>query len=302
MNSNNIIAVDKGTAYTKTSSLINFKSTIREYREDELNFSQDKIIVEHLNKKYVVGEGGRTNTNLFKSEQEETKLLVLIGIALSNPAQSYHKTHLITGLPIGRIGYERDNMKKMFQYTTNKIMINSQSYVIDIGKTEIFPEGASSFYHLQNTDEGLVIDIGGLSIDTALYIKGKKLSKYSTYRLGIMPLYREIANYIGSKYSITLNEWLVHDILIDGLSIDGLKVDLDISSIVGEYLQQILQALEFDYNIPSIKNIFLTGGGGVFLCPYIKKHIPRVQLIDNARFTNVLTYQLLGEVLFNEED
>lgn len=34
----NIIAVDKGTAYTKTSRLISFKSTVREYRPDELNF------------------------------------------------------------------------------------------------------------------------------------------------------------------------------------------------------------------------------------------------------------------------
>lgn len=302
MNINNVIAVDKGTAYTKTSSLISFKSTVREYREDELNFSQDKIIVEYHNKKYVIGEDGRTNTNLFKSEQEETKLLVLTGIALSKPMKPYQRVHLVTGLPIGRIGYERDNMKKLFQYTTNKLVVNNQQYTIDIGRAEIFPEGASSFYHLQNIDEGLIIDIGGLSIDTALYTKGKKLSKYSTYRLGIMPLYREIANHIGSKYSLTLNEWLVHDILEDGLSINGAKVDLDISNIVGEYLQQILQALEFDYNIPSVRNIFLTGGGGMFLYPYIKKHIERVQLIDNARFSNVLTYQLLGEVLFNEEN
>lgn len=299
---NSIIAVDKGTAYTKTSRLISIKSTIREYQKDELNFSQDKIIVEYLNKKYVVGEHGRTNTNLFKSEQEETKLLVLTAITLSNPNESYQRINLVTGLPIGRIGYERDNMKRLFQYTSNKIIVNNQPYTIDIGRTEIFPEGASSFYHLQDIDEGLIIDIGGLSIDTALYTKGKKLSKYSTYRLGIMPLYREIANYIGSKYSITLDEWLVHDILTDGLSIHGVKVDLDISSIVNNYLRQIIQALEFDYNIPSIKNIFITGGGGVFLSPYIKKTIPRIQLMPNARFTNVLTYQLLGEVLFNEKN
>lgn len=298
----NIIAVDKGTAYTKTSKLISIKSTIREYHSNELNFSQDKIIVEHLNKKYVVGEHGRTNTNLFKSEQDETKLLVLTAIALSNPNESYQRINLVTGLPIGRIGYERDTMKKLFQYTSNKIIVNNKPHTIDIGLTEIFPEGASSFYHLQNADEGLIIDIGGLSIDTALYTKGKKLTKYSTYRLGILPLYREIANHIGSKYSLTLDEWLVHEILTDGLSIDGVKVDLDISSIVNNYLRQIMQALEFDYNIPSIKNIFITGGGGIFIYPYMNKIIPRIQLMPNARFTNVLTYQLLGEVLFNEKN
>lgn len=183
MDASNVIAIDKGTAYTKTSKLVSFKSTIREYRSDELNFSQDKIIVEHNNKMYVVGEDGRTNTDLFKSQQEETKLLVLTGIALSNPDIPHQHKHLVTGLPIGRIGYERDDMKNLFQYTTNKITINEQKYIIDIGKTEIFPEGASSFYYLQDMDECLIIDIGGLSIDTALFDKGKKLEKYSTYRL-----------------------------------------------------------------------------------------------------------------------
>lgn len=297
---NNIIAVDKGTAYTKTSELISFKSTIREYKEDELNFSQDKIIANYNNKKYVIGNDGKTNTNLFKSQQEETKLLILTGIALSN-LDTRIQTHLITGLPIGRIGYERDNMKRLFQYTNNVITIDNQRKVIDIGLVEVFPEGASSFYYLEE-DSGLIIDIGGLSIDVALYTKEKKLSKYSTYRMGVLPLYREIANYIGSKYSLTMNEWLVQDVLQDGLSIDGVKIELNIEHIVNKYLQQIVQALEFDYNIPSIKNIFLTGGGGEFLYPYICKIIPRTQLMNNPRFTNVLTYKLLGEVLFNEKD
>ncbi len=296
-----IIAVDKGTAYTKTSELINFKSTIREYQNNELDFSQDKIIVEYGNRQYVVGSEGKTNTNLFKSEQDETKLLVLTGIALSSSNYDKIQTHLVTGLPIGRIGYEKDNMKRLFQYTSNEIRINNRKYTINIGRTEVFPEGASSFYYLQDTDEGLIIDIGGLSTDVALYTKSKKLSKYSTYRMGVLPLYREIANCIGSRYSLTLNEWSVQNILQDGLSIDGIKVDLDMSHIIIQYIQQIIQALEFDYNIPQIQYIFLTGGGGEFLYPYIRKIIPRIKLIDNPRFTNVLTYRLLGEVLFDEE-
>ena len=294
----NIISVDKGTAYTKTSEFISFKSTVRKYREDELNFSQDKVIVKYNNIKYVIGENGKTNTDLFKRQQEETKLLVLTAICLSNPNQHRQHINLVTGLPIGRIGYERDVMKNLFQYSSNEICIGDVNYNINIGRTEVFPEGACSFYSLQDTDEGLVVDIGGLSTDTALFVKGQKLSKYSTYRLGIMPLYREIANYIGSKYSLTLNEWLVHDIMENGLSIDGKCVEFDVSHIINRYLQQVIQALEFDYSIPSIRNIFITGGGGEFLYPYIRKAIPRVQLMKNARFTNAITYRNLGEVLF----
>ncbi len=292
-----IVAVDKGTVYTKTSNLISFKSTIREYSENELNFSQDKIIVEYQSKKYVIGQEGRINTNLFKSQHEETKLLTLTGLALNNPTQTKQLLHLSTGLPIGRMGYEREKMKDLFQYTDNKIIVNDTKYNISIGKTEVFPEGASSFYYLQDMIECLIVDIGGLSIDTALFIDNKKLSKYSTYRLGVLPLYRELANYIGSKYSLTLDEWSVQEIIKNGLFIDGKSIELDLSHIVNNYVQQIIQALGFDYNIPSIKNIVLTGGGAIFLYPYIKQEIARVSLMHNSAFSNVLTYQILGEVL-----
>lgn len=297
-----IIAVDKGTTYTKTSDMFSIKSVIREYKPTEINFSQDKTIVEYKNNDYVIGEDGKTNTNLFKSQQEETKLLVLTAIALSNPLEIRKKVHLMTGLPIGILGYEGDNMKNLFQNTSNKINVNGLNYIIDIDKVEVFPEGASSFYYLQNINEGLIVDIGGLSIDIALFKKGGKLQKYSTYRLGVMPLYRKIANYIGSKYSITIDEWKVEEIIKNGLFIDGKKQDLDIDAIINQYIERISQALRFDYNVPAIKNIFLTGGGGAFLHPYIQKIIPRIRLMQNPQFTNVLSYQLLGEVLFDEKN
>lgn len=47
-----IIAVDKGTTYTKTSDMFSIKSVVRKYQPTELNFSQDKIIVEYINNKY----------------------------------------------------------------------------------------------------------------------------------------------------------------------------------------------------------------------------------------------------------
>lgn len=46
------IAVDKGTTYTKTSDMFSIKSVVRKYQPTELNFSQDKIIVEYINNKY----------------------------------------------------------------------------------------------------------------------------------------------------------------------------------------------------------------------------------------------------------
>lgn len=293
-----IIAVDKGTTFTKTEK-ISFKSTVREYKDNEIDFSQDKIVVEYENKKYVIGDKGKTNTDLFKSKHEETKLLILTAIALSNPTP-IQKVKLITGLPIGRYAEEREDMIKLFQSTRNEMKVNDLRYIIEIQETEVFPEGASSFYAIE-TDEGLVIDIGGLSVDIAQFNKGKVLSKYSTYKMGIMSLYREIANRLNNIYSLNLDEWDIEDKIKNGLFIDGKPKKLECDDLIHSHVQKILQAISFEYDLPVIRSIFLTGGGGEFLYPYFKEKIPRIELMPNAQFTNVYTYKILGEVLFNEK-
>lgn len=294
-----IIAVDKGTTFTKTEK-ISFKSTIREYRSDEIDFAQDKIMVEYNNKKYIIGEKGKTNTNLFKSHQEETKLLILAALALENQLETRQKVRLITGLPIGRYAVEKEHMKKLFQHTKNEIIVNKQKYFIDIADAEIFPEGASSFYSI-DVDEGLIIDIGGLSIDMALFDKEKILTKYSTHKLGIMPLYRQIANKVNNKYSLSLDEWEIENKIKNGITIDGVNTELEMDGIINEHIQLILQSIEFEYDIPIIKHIFLTGGGSKLLYSYFKRKIPRVQLMPNPQYTNVIAYSVLGRVLFNEK-
>jgi len=294
-----IIAVDKGTTFTKTEN-ISFKSTIREYKEDEINFSQDKIIVKYNNKKYVIGDKGKTNTDLFKSKQEETKLLILTAIVLDNPEEPIKRVKLVTGLPIGRYAEERYNMIKLFENTKNELWVNGLKYIVEIKETEVFPEGASSFYYVE-ADEGLVIDIGGLSVDIAQFNKGKVLNKYSTYKMGIMPLYRQIANRLNNKYSLSLDEWDIEDKIKNGLFINGHRININADDLINNHVQQILQAIEFEYDLPIIKNVFITGGGGYLLYPYFKEKIKRVQLMPEPQFSNIHTYKILAEVLFNEK-
>lgn len=295
-----IIAIDKGTTYTKSSKSIIIRSTVREYEENEINLGGKKNIAEYEGKIYVVGERGAIRPNLFKSEHEETRLLVLTAIALSYPHNPNINVNLITGLPIGRYGYEKDSMNKLFRHTKNAVTLNGIRYSIAINKVETFPEGASSFYSLLEQQEGLIVDIGGLSIDTSLFGKNGVIEKYSTYRLGIMPLFREIANHIGSRDSITLDEWDINNVIGGDYFINGEKKALEVDHIIDGYVKEINQALNFNYNIPAINNVYLTGGGGEYLYPYIKEAIPRIKLMNNPQFTNVMAYQILGEAYFNE--
>lgn len=303
-----LIGVDRGTAEINTSEEISFRATVRKYKNDEIVLNGDsKIIVEFEGDKYVIGEKGKTSTEMFKSKSKETKLLILTAIALGYPNQ-FIQTNLITGLPIQRYAEDKEEMKDLFANTRVDITINGEFKTIDIFKVEVFPESAGAFFTIPEAIDGLIIDIGGLTVDCAWFESNdndntqRKLKSYGTYQQGILPLYRQIANRLSTKYSISLDEWDIPRILKMGLTINGKKIkDLEIDQLLLDYVNQIIQGLEFEYPIKSIENIYLCGGGSVLLYDIFKEKINRAILIDDPSFANAIGYKMLGEVLFNEE-
>lgn len=291
-----MIGVDKGTTYTKTDRGIIIRSTVRSYRENEVLLNEDKSIVEYEGSKYIIGEKGNYSTDLMKAKHNNTKLLILTAIALSNQ-EDYISTPIVTGLPIGLFSSNKNDMKGLFRINDiERIAINGIRKTIRITGIEVFPEAAGAFYS-QNYTDGLIIDIGGLSIDTALF-QNKKLVKFSTYSMGIMKLYSKIANKINSQYDLSLTEWDIENILTDGLYIYGQKVELEIDYLVKEHVQQIIERLKLEYDLKVINNILLTGGGSYWISKYFKKELPQAKLMENAQFANAVGYRNIGKVIF----
>lgn len=292
-----ILGVDKGTTYTKTDRGLIIRSTVRTYRKNEVLLDNDKTIVEYEGNKYVIGEKGNYSTDLMKSQHENTKLLILTTIGLSYPDR-FIEANIITGLPIALYSSQKRQMKDMLQRdSTHQITINGQKKYIIFSNIEVFPESAGAFYSQNEYTDALIIDIGGLSIDIALFEKGK-LIKYSTYPMGVMKLYSKIINYINSQYDLSLNEWDMEKVLNEGLYIYGNRVELNYDYLVKEHIEEIIERLKLEYDLKIIANILLTGGGSQWVYQYLQKIIPQVKLMSNSQFNNAIGYRNIGKVIF----
>ncbi|MTI67438.1 MAG: ParM/StbA family protein [Firmicutes bacterium] len=297
-----ILGIDKGSTYTKSSKGIILKSTVRRCYENEIDLNNDNTVVDLFNNKYIVGNTGNYATDLMKAKHNNTKILVYTAIAESFK-EDYIKTKVILGLPIGLYSRNKEQMKKLFIKDPKdkelvEITVNNEKKYILIDQVEVFPEAAGAFY-TQDEKNGLVIDIGGLSVDIALFKKGK-LSKYSTYSMGTMKLFSKIANSLNSEYDLSLTEWDIRDVLKDGLYIYGKRVDLNIEGEILAHVRQIVERLKLEYDLKMINNVFFTGGGSMMCFDYFKKYIPQGKLMDKSQFNNVKGFEKIGQALFKE--
>lgn len=292
-----MLGIDKGTTYTKTDKGLIIRSIIRTFRENEVMLNNEKTLVEYEGEKYIVGEKGNYSTDLMKSEHKNTKILILTAIGLTY-SDSYITTDIVTGLPIALYSKQKEKMKENLQKdTVHQIRINNQNKLIKLANIEVFPESAGAFYSQDKHQDGLVVDIGGLSIDIALFER-RKLIKYSTYPMGIMKLYSKIANYINSQHDLALTEWDIENIVKEGLYLDGKKVDIDFSFLIREHIEEIMERLKLEYDLRTIRNILLTGGGSILLNRTIREQIPQATVLPNSQFSNVRGYANIGRVIF----
>jgi len=294
-----MLGVDKGTAYTKTSKMICFRSTIRKLKETDIIFNGDnKIILEYEGQKYIVGEKGNYSTDLMKSQHSNTKPLILLAVGLSYPNDNYISTDIVTSLPIGLYSTQKKAMKDILIDSYNEITINNKRQIIRINKVEVFPESAGAFYSQIEYKDALIIDIGGLSVDTALF-KDKKLIKFSTYSMGTMKLYSKLANAINSKYDLSYAEWDMEDLIKDGLYIYGQPVDMGVDNIAFEHTKEIIERLSLEYDLKSIKNVILTGGPAEWLKKYFMYDIPQIKTLPQGQFANAIGNYNIGRVLWS---
>lgn len=297
------ISVDKGTTYTKNNKGIMIRSTIRRKKENEIDLDENKIIIKYENEEYVIGEKGKFETDLEKASQEYTKHFILTSIGLSFNEEEI-QTNLITGLPIALYANQATLFKELFNSQKfEHITINGKSQRIRIKKVEVFPEGAGAYY-LFSYENALIVDIGGLSVDCGLF-KKRNLEKFSTYKMGMMKLYADIANMLNSKYDLDLDEWDIEDIIKEkGLYISTENKTLDLKELkidlmLKDHAQKIVDKLKLDYDLRTIENVLFTGGGSIALFEYI--NISQKVLLEDSQMNNAEGYSVVGRVAFNAE-
>lgn len=295
------IGIDKGSTYTKTSKGVIIKSTVRKFGENDINLN-DNLLVEMDGEKHFIGGNGSFATDLKKAEHDNTKLLTYTSIAKSFDDEVI-KTNLVLGLPIGHYSRNKEKMKNLF--TNSKVVeitINGIRKYISLMNVEVFPECAAAKY-TQKIDDGLFVDIGGLSVDNALFKNGK-LDEHSTFTMGTMKLLAKIANHLNAEHDLSLTEWGAEEVLKDGLTIDGENVDFQsgVNEIIRDHVKNILERIRLQYDIKMLKNIIFTGGGSLMCFDFFKEYIPQATKMEDTQFSNAKGFELIGTKLFGGND
>lgn len=302
-----ILGLDNGFKFTKTSKGICFCSSIQE-GEDDIN---EVTQVEIDGKNYIVGEQlgqyiSDADKLKDKKNKEILKVCTLTAIGLSYPVETFIDVNLVVGVPVGYFSNQKDEFREMIEGLSGKIFINEIGIeqTININKVLVYPQSAGIIFKnatkLKN-QSSLVIDIGGGTWDISQF-DGLKLIKKSTYQQGMLILDSKIAQWLNSTYYTTFNTSDIYSLMQKGFfTAAGEKISVKVfENIIEDHVFKVTTDLKRDFDVNSVDNIFLIGGGAEVLNEYLDKYINNVELEDNPQFTNAACFELMGQMKWSK--
>jgi plasmid segregation protein ParM len=288
------IAIDNGYFSTKAVSSsgkhILFPSRIARGKGLGLGLS-DSHLIEFGGQSYTVSAaGGNYTVDLEKFDNEINMLCTLLAIGLLTD-RTEETVYLIVGLPISYYNkFKTQYRDTLMSYGTKEFSVNGQRKVITIKDVMVLPQCACCVFNNPNKykdKESLIIDIGGLTVDCAMF-NSMRMVDSTGYSDGTLTLYSKLREVINSKYAIKLRQEQMDEIFRKGyFTKDGGKVYLtEFDKDIKDYVNKIVTALDTEFPISSVEQVFLTGGASEILYSYFKKLISHVELLENNQKAN----------------
>lgn len=302
----NILGLDNGYNFTKSSKGVCIHSTIKPGPDDINNVIQTTI----KGKEYIVGEpDGAYIADADKlknaASKEVLKVTTLTAIGMSYPTESFIDVNLVVGVPVGYFSKQREELKYMMENLNEKIYVNQVGIeqTIKVNEVLVYPQSAGLVFKKANTlkeESTLIIDIGGGTWDISQF-NGLKLENKATYPEGMLILYEKISQFLNSNYYTKYDPSEVYHLLKRGFFTSaGEKKSMDlVKPIIINHVREIMTKLTRAFDVTSVDNVFLIGGGAAELTPYIKDNIPNAELEENAQFTNAECFELMGKIKFS---
>ena len=287
-----ILGLDIGSKNCKSNKKIIFDSSVLE--GDEISKDGIKLILN--NKHYIIGSDyGLKNMDINKASRDNSLplLYTLIGMSVvSTEVENY----IVVGLPIGQyLKKRRDYRDYILDNAIANFKLNNVNRSIIIKDWIVRPEGLSS---VANDYNGIVLDIGGRTIDICLIIN-KKIIKPTSIPNGTLNLYSNIIDAINNEYSLDLMLTDAERIIENGLTIYGEKQNTSIvNDCINIYIKDIVNKLKLEYSL-STHNLLCVGGGSKTLFKYIKKEIPHAGIVEDPLFSNAIGFARIGEAFWH---
>lgn len=284
-----ILGLDIGNCTLKGSTdvLINSKITAIE----PLTKSNKLFIDENV---YYLGHGNYDTT--YRKVKKQHYINMMYGL-LGLSTNTVHNV-IGLGLPLSQFKSDRQELINLVLKNREKIIqINGEEKPIIIDDVFVYPEGLVT---LQEGEEAIIIDIGGLTTDVAMtiYERGiRRIIKPVSIPTGTINLYNDFINKINSEYSLNLSLDDGERILEKGLAIKGHKVNIDFAlETYSDYVEHLISKLQLNYNL-EINNISLTGGGATLLYNQLKNRLgDGVALQEDSIYANARNFAELAKI------
>ena len=298
----NILGLDNGYNYTKTSEGQCILSTVEKGHDDynnvlEMSYNGENYIIGEATGQYIV------DANKFKTEEGKdlVRLTTLAAIGLSYPEETVIDVSIVAGLPVAFYADQKEDLTKLIKDLDDScIEINKigKKQIIKINKVMVLPQACGIIIEKNKKNESsLVIDIGGGTWDIAQF-DGLKLVEKATYEKGMLVLYSAIAQDLNSKYYTKFEASNIQNIIERKyFTVDGVKKGIqDIEEYIDNFVRKIAATIKRDFDTTNIDNFYLIGGGAISLESYIKKYFPSIEVEKDSQFTNVNSFKFMGEL------
>lgn len=285
-----ILGIDVGYSDTKDNKGYKFKSA---YSLNDRSIAGARLLTINGND-YYPGTGVMTS-DVDKTSTDLNMVCTLYDIIKNNAKDVY----LVVGLPIGQYSEQKDKLKEsILSYNKCSVIYDNKPYTFRVHGVIVTRQGVASLYTLKELfGEYIVIDIGGLTIDTCLTEFGcndSKLLQYDTWYKGIRTLYSTIIEAVNNKYNLKLDVSYAEKVLQTGLCIHGKAQELTfLKPILQEYIDILSEEIKLKYPTETVP-IYLTGGGAELLYNAFRKRFADVHKINNPQFANAIGYYNMG--------
>lgn len=243
---------------------------------------------------YYVGVGNTVSTP-DKTDHEINKVCTLTNLAMTGNNEYF----LVVGLPIAQFKQQKNKFIDMImKYNKCEIYYYNQKMNISIKDVTVYPQGAAALYTLNCMNgDYILFDFGGFTVDI-VWIEMNNgipmIKRYDTWFKGISTLYSKIIEEINLHHNLILKIDNVEKILLNGLKINGEKVDISyINKIFEHFLEELFSEINKIYPIQTT-DIYLHGGSSKILYPLFKKYYPHAVLIEDYQFANALGFYKIG--------
>lgn len=286
-----IKGIDLGNHTTKDEKGVTFLSKVS--NECGLEEKADWIILD--GRKIYLGEGDFDTE--YRKSYKKNLLHCLFGmLALTS---NEVKNKVVLGLPLSQFKEDKLYLTNLIMQNKDKeIILNGIKKRIIIDDIEIVPEGVVA---VEDTFEGIVLDIGGRTTDICLLKEEggrRKIKKPYSMPKGVLSLEADYINCINKKLGLDLLPEDSDRILKNGLKIYGINQDISFAmEVYRNFVDALITQIQVDYPIKTY-DVALVGGGADMLFNPIKTRLPNAFLVDEPYLANAIGYYEIGRSIW----